>query len=847
MTNPCGHLSIEDIQLHALEVPYKAETGTPKQMLKSLKRVYSSSLSCLETHIRLASYQSTLTKILSRKVLSNNDIQEIRRICESLVYIIQLPHDKKTYSTALKLLSSIASSSDPVAFLLCERHISPVLGRALETSTDIPRQKAAALIQLLDHVHFRHRLSETRHKLSNAMQGLYPSAEDISAVEEGCRQLIELVRSASKGEVWVRMMVQDLLYLVAKQPGVSFVLLESDIYPYVAKIATSNLQARSSGKFPRLLQRLVAENDPEIVSLRKVLYPILAKVSIEDVNRPELRKICHRLLHLVQTGHPYERTACVSLLETIAQTSNASPDSFQVAWVLTEVDFYEMVEKMWAMGPKLSVSVDRLYALVKRALTYRLASARIIIKSQPKFARTSDSTMLTNHEEASSANLESTITLPIDQHNFLLATFRDLLSVCNSPDVYDEESVNAAIAVLLEALEAHESISLLLLDPTLLPLYEVLADIHLIPTGRTSTPNARRLYDGIKRLGTRKGFKEAKNLIGRLKHTRNWSGLDSENIRPLCETLVTYATDPNLSQFRDSALESLIDLTNSPPPCATVLLEPQFAKRIRGISVPALPESVPPSSKTIPALMMDERPKALELANRMSVLALQQELRDNIPQLLVLSDHPSSFRHKKMDTEEYRATIDNLLFLYRQKEQDSTIFRIIVKSFLIIATGNDMGLDFLLSSGSDVIFFLREATSSSSSTPLNPNSEAVFDALHDLIRHLEIEADQLLQRSPPLRSSMDRSRYKDTFENERELAHAQALCWRLINICRLDLVERFTSSAVELLGSLVKSSETVYTLFLIDLKLRDALGSLGEQNEALSSSVGRILSLLDND
>ncbi|KAG8815030.1 hypothetical protein FRC19_001321, partial [Serendipita sp. 401] len=63
----------------------------------------------------------------------------------------------------------------------------------------------------------------------------------------------------------------------------------------------------------------------------------------------------------------------------------------------------------------------------------------------------------------------------------------------------------------------------------------------------------------------------------------------------------------------------------------------------------------------------------------------------------------------------------------------------------------------------------------------------------------------------------------------------------------LDLVNQFTSSALELLGSLVKSSETAYTLFSIDSKLRDALGALGEQNEALTSSVGRIVKLLDDD
>ncbi|KAG8797758.1 hypothetical protein FRC16_008574 [Serendipita sp. 398] len=310
--------------------------------------------------------------------------------------------------------------------------------------------------------------------------------------------------------------------------------------------------------------------------------------------------------------------------------------------------------------------------------------------------------------------------------------------------------------------------------------------------------------------------------------------------------------DPcDLCNFHDSAIESLIDLTSSPPPCATVLLEPQFAKRIGGIARSPLRDRPLPNSQAVVASEPDQQFNVSELVRRMSVLALQEELRGNIPRLLALSDHPSPFRLQKVDKEEYQELIDKLLFLYRQKQQDSATFRIIIKSFLIIATGNDIGLDFLINSGSDVIRYLREASSSS----LSPNirtisgSEVVFDMLHDLVRHLEIDADQLLQRSPPLRSrhSIDRSRFNDTFENENDLDRAQALCWRLINICRLDLVNQFTSSALELLGSLVKSSETAYTLFSIDSKLRDALGALGEQNEALTSSVGRIVKLLDDD
>ncbi|KAG9023800.1 hypothetical protein FS842_005638 [Serendipita sp. 407] len=584
------------------------------------------------------------------------------------------------------------------------------------------------------------------------------------------------------------MMAQDLLYLVAKQPNISFVLLEPSIYPHVAKIATSNFQGRSSGKLLRRLQRLVAESSPEILSLRKTLYPILAKGFIEEAGRPLLRELCQKLFRLVQRGSPHERLACLGLLETIAQTVTTIPEAFQISWVLAEPDFYETIEKMWALGPRSPVSVDQLYALVKQSLLNRLVSARTLVQSQTKGEETPQTTLPSNHTRIPSTTTDSNSTLSSRQTSFMVATFRDLLSICNSPDVYDDDAVNTAITILIEASEAHETVSLLLLEPTLLSLYEVLADIHLTPNATPSTRHARLLYDRIKLLNTRKGFREAKNLIGRLKHTRNWSGLDSENIRPLCETLVTYATDPNLSKFHDSAIESLIDLTSSPPPCATVLLEPQFAKRIGGIARSPLRDRPLPNSQAVVTSEPDQQFNVSELARRMSVLALQEELRGNIPRLLALSDHPSPFRLQKVDKEEYQELIDKLLFLYRQKQQDSATFRIIIKSFLIIATGNDIGLDFLINSGSDVIRYLREASSSS----LLPNirtisgSEVVFDMLHDLVRHLEIDADQLLQRSPPLRSrhSIDRSRFNDTFENENDLDRAQALCWRLINICR---------------------------------------------------------------
>ncbi|CAG8770888.1 10223_t:CDS:2, partial [Acaulospora colombiana] len=67
----------------------KAEPTTPKRMLKSLKRAYSSSMACIETHMRLSSYQNVLQKKLVVKTFTKEDRQEVRKICEELVYTIQ--------------------------------------------------------------------------------------------------------------------------------------------------------------------------------------------------------------------------------------------------------------------------------------------------------------------------------------------------------------------------------------------------------------------------------------------------------------------------------------------------------------------------------------------------------------------------------------------------------------------------------------------------------------------------------------------------------------------------------------------------------------------------------------
>jgi hypothetical protein len=62
---------------------------TPKKVFKSLKRVYTTSITCLGDHIQISQYQSTIRKKLALKVTSKEDLNELRGICEDLIYIIQ--------------------------------------------------------------------------------------------------------------------------------------------------------------------------------------------------------------------------------------------------------------------------------------------------------------------------------------------------------------------------------------------------------------------------------------------------------------------------------------------------------------------------------------------------------------------------------------------------------------------------------------------------------------------------------------------------------------------------------------------------------------------------------------
>lgn len=81
--------AVELVPAHPVQVHSGISHPSPKKVLKSLKRIYTKSITCLETHMQLTSYQSTIHKKLALKAPSKEDLSELRRICEELIYIIQ--------------------------------------------------------------------------------------------------------------------------------------------------------------------------------------------------------------------------------------------------------------------------------------------------------------------------------------------------------------------------------------------------------------------------------------------------------------------------------------------------------------------------------------------------------------------------------------------------------------------------------------------------------------------------------------------------------------------------------------------------------------------------------------
>ena len=120
----------------------------------------------------------------------------------------------------------------------------------------------------------------------------------MDAARKACSDLIDLADD-THAEMWVRMMVKDLLALVAKHPKLGPVLLELHIYARVYRVANDHGNGAAPDKLSRRLARLVAEGSAEIADIRREIAALLAKASFTPEESERCRELLSTLVHWV--------------------------------------------------------------------------------------------------------------------------------------------------------------------------------------------------------------------------------------------------------------------------------------------------------------------------------------------------------------------------------------------------------------------------------------------------------------------------------------------------------------------------------------------------------------------
>jgi len=101
-----------------------------------------------------------------------------------------------------------------------------------------------------------------------------------------------------------------------------------------------------------------------------------------------------------RNGREREKSLSIATLESIAKSN--SP----LAWLLTEPEFYEIIENNWALG---RTPIDALYQLIQKSLANRLCAA-----------------------EAAVASIIAGHNISDDNVDHLVYIFRDLIEICKA-------------------------------------------------------------------------------------------------------------------------------------------------------------------------------------------------------------------------------------------------------------------------------------------------------------------------------------------------------------------------------------------------------------------------------
>lgn len=274
--------------------------------------------------------------------------------------------DRSAHDLSLSLLCSLAAAPDPCAFILLERHIHLVLLQVLETSSK-SSAKVEELSKLLNHVRIRHEISASRHTLLELLAKANLDDGDIASTREVCERLVNLSEE-DHAEIWVKLLVQDLLLMVAQSSVLAPILLEGGISSRIRKLAHARLGGLSTGRLERKLAKL--QPGSRIESERQDILGLLSKETLSTEESERMRMMVAILLDALKEKNEKKSKFAAETLLVIAKSPNVA------SLVLTDGDTYGTLHTLWAGGSNL---VDDLLPLIDSQLRRRVKLAAELI------------------------------------------------------------------------------------------------------------------------------------------------------------------------------------------------------------------------------------------------------------------------------------------------------------------------------------------------------------------------------------------------------------------------------------------------------------------------------------
>lgn len=182
------------------------------------------------------------------------------------------------------------------------------------------------------------------------------------------------------------------------------------------------------------------------------------------------------------------------------------------------------------------------------------------------------------------------------------------------------------------------------------------------------------------------------------------------------------------------------------------------------------------------------------------------------------------------------------LFAGREYGRDESMSQLLFTSLLVVATGFKPAQEYL-ERGKGTQLITRQCL----------HDIGFQEALHEVMRQMDLSADRLLRQSEL--TEKDQGRFRIIFHRLIQLTRQVMLVLIAVKRCissadyrpnRLDLDDWTTSRSVELLGALAKAPESAVTGLLSIPEIVDGLHEVARnpRNRRLAQPIARILDLL---